>query len=60
MKLTAKDLENMPIEQLRTLYNSMRLPTAEEKEIAWECMDTGIYDDKGNLIGDKCEEEDRY
>lgn len=50
----------MPIEQIRELYENMRTPTIEEKRIAWEHMDTGIYDDNSKIIGDKCEEEDRY
>lgn len=34
--------------------------TDEEIERALPSMDTGIYDEQGNLIGDKCEEEDAY
>ena len=34
--------------------------TDEEIESALVNMDTGIYDEQGNLIGDKCEEDDAY
>lgn len=34
--------------------------TDEEIERALPSMDTGIYDASGNLIGDKCEEDDDY
>ena len=59
MKLTSEQLKNMSIEQIRQLYENMRIPTIEEKMIAWEHIDTGIYDDNGNLIGDRCEEKDQ-
>lgn len=34
--------------------------TDEEIKIALPSMDTGIYDESGNLIGDRCEEDDAY
>lgn len=34
--------------------------TDEEIESALVNMDTGIYDEQGNLIGDKCEKDDAY
>ena len=34
--------------------------TDEEIERALPIMDTGIYDEQGNLIGDKCMDEDDY
>lgn len=60
MKLTSEKLNSMSIEQIKQLYKNMMIPSIKEKIIAWELMDTGIYDDNGNLIGDSCEEKDRY
>lgn len=34
--------------------------TDEDIERALPSMDTGIYDEQGDLIGDKCEEDDAY
>ncbi len=60
MAITALDLSNMPIEQLEKLYSNMQIPTKEQKEFAWKVMDTGIYNEKGELVGDKLAEEDAY
>lgn len=40
-----------------TLKNSM---SEDEWMTAVRSMDTGIYDEQGDLIGDKCEEDDAY
>lgn len=40
-----------------TLKNSM---PEDEWMTAVRSMDTGIYDEQGDLIGDKCEEDDAY
>lgn len=40
-----------------TLKNSM---SEDEWMAAIKQLDTGIYDEQGNLIGDKCEEDDAY
>lgn len=58
--LTGTLLSEMSLEEIEALYKSMQTPTPEQKEIAWKKMDTGIYDKKGNLIGDECLEEDLY
>jgi hypothetical protein len=60
MSLTATELQNMSLEELEKLYEDMKKPTEEEKMHAWKRMDTGIYDEKGSLIGDIYEEIDRY
>ena len=60
MAVTALDLTNMPIEQLEELYRNMQIPTKEQKEFAWKVMDTGVYNEKGELVGDKSEKEDSY
>ena len=53
-------LANMDIEELTRLYNQMPEYTLEQKKRAWAKMDTGIYNEKGELIGYKCDEEDVY
>lgn len=60
MAITALELSDMSIEQLEKLYNNMQIPTKEQKELAWKVMDTGIYNEKGELVGDKLAEEDAY
>jgi hypothetical protein len=50
----------MSLEELKKLYQDMKKPTEDEKKIAWKHMDTGIYDEEGNLIGDTYDERDRY
>ena len=58
--LSGEILSNMSLSELEELFNNMKTPTQEQKEKAWKKMDTGIYDDSGNLIGDRCLEEDSY
>lgn len=58
--LSGEILSNMSLSELEELFNNMKTPTQEQKEKAWKKMDTGIYDDNGNLIGDRCLEEDSY
>lgn len=60
MNYTADQLSAMSIEELEELYKSMKEPTQAQKELAWKNMDIGIYDEKGNLIGDKQMYEDGY
>ena len=48
------------MEDLDKLFQQMKHPTQEQKESAWKKMDTGIYDGQGNIIGDRCSEEDAY
>lgn len=58
--LSAEALSKMSFSEIEQLYNQMQIPTQEQKQRAWKVMDTGIYDAQGNLIGDKCLEEDSY
>lgn len=60
MNINGTALSQMSLSDIEKLYNSMKTPTQEQKEKAWAKMDTGIYDSNGNLIGDKCLEEDIY
>lgn len=48
------------MKDIEILFNQMRSPTQEQKESAWKKMDTGIYDEEGNIIGDRCSKEDEY
>lgn len=58
--LDATTLSKMSFSEIEQLYNQMQIPTQEQKQRAWKVMDTGIYDAQGNLIGDKCLDEDAY
>lgn len=60
MDYTADQLSAMTLEELEELYKSMKKPTRAQKELAWKRMDIGIYDEKGNLIGDTQMYEDGY
>jgi len=60
MIYTAEQLSIMDIEELERIHSSLNKPTQEEKNIALKNMDIGIYDSKGNLIGDKQMYEDGY
>lgn len=60
MEITAIDLQNMSIEQIEMLYKKIQFPTKEQKKHAWKAMDTGIYNEKGELIGDLSADEDDY
>lgn len=68
-EMAVTELANLPVEVLlslsdddmqyvsNTLKNSM---SEDEWMDAVKRLDTGIYDEQGNLIGDKCMEEDEY
>ena len=56
----AATLSKMSFSEIEQLYNQTPKPTPEQKQRAWKMMDTGIYDIQGNLIGDKCLDEDDY
>lgn len=67
--MSVDDLSNIDIAEHKELTDDMLKYmtsrflgslTDEEIESALPSMDTGIYDEQGNLIGDKCEEEDAY
>lgn len=58
--LDAATLSKMSFSEIEQLYNQMQIPTQEQKQKAWKVMDTGIYDAQGNLIDDKCLDEDAY
>lgn len=60
MNITGEALSRMSIEDVEKLFRQMKTPTQAQKEVAWKKMDTGIYDAKGNIIGDRCSEEDEY
>lgn len=57
---TAQQLSALTTEELGEIYKSIEEPTQEQKERAWKRMDIGIYDEAGNLIGDKQMHEDGY
>lgn len=67
--MSVDDLSNIDIAEHKELTDDMLKYmtsrflgslTDEEIESALVNMDTGIYDESGNLIGDKCEEDDAY
>lgn len=58
--ITGESLARLSIDEMEKLYKNMRFITQEQKELAWKKMDTGIYDELGNLIGDRFLEEDEY
>lgn len=62
--ITADNLSKLTLDELRELNENINdiftELTEEEKERAWASMNTGIYDEEGNLIGDKFEEEGAY
>ena len=67
--MSVNDLSNIDIADHKELTDDMLeymtsrflgSLTDEEIERALPSMDTGIYDASGNLIGDKCEEDDNY
>ena len=60
MNVTGELLSKMSMEDLDKLFQQMKHPTQEQKESAWKKIDTGIYDGQGNIIGDRCSEEDAY
>lgn len=58
--ITGEQLSKMSSAEIEELYRQLVPPTDKEKELALKRIDTGIYDEAGNLIGDKCWEEDAY
>ena len=58
--ITGEQLSKMSLSEIEELYRQLPVPTSEQKQLALKRMDTGIYDEAGNLIGDKCWEEDIY
>lgn len=60
MNATVSQLQSMSCEELSKYIRNMPSISMEQKRSAWKHMDTGIYDKNGNLVGDKCEKEDRY
>lgn len=53
MIYTASQLSSMSDKELAKIYEELPVLTQEQKEVAWKRMDIGIYDENGNLIGDK-------
>lgn len=60
MKYSAMQLASMSVNDLEVVYKTMKRPTQEQKEVAWKKMDIGIYNERGNLIGDTQMDEDGY
>lgn len=59
--LTVDDVIKMTDEEKQYINNKVRSSfTDEEWMVAVKRLDTGIYDENGNLIGDKFDEEDAY
>lgn len=59
--LTVNDIIKMTDEEKQYINSKVRSSfTDEEWMAAIKRLDTGIYDEQGNLIGDKCMEEDDY
>lgn len=50
----------MRLSKLEELLENTEMPTLEQKRADWKRMDTGIYNEYGNLIGDGCIDEDAY
>lgn len=53
--ISGTQLSKMSASELELLFKQMKTPTQAQKEVAWKKMDTGVYDEEGNLIGDKDE-----
>lgn len=60
MKYSAIELAGMSVEDLEAVYHTMNRPTQEQKKAAWKKMDIGIYNERGDLIGDTQMNEDGY
>lgn len=58
--ITGEQLSKMSLSEIEELYRQLPVPTSEQKQLALKRMDTGIYDADGNLIGDRCLNEDMY
>lgn len=56
--ITASDLDKMSESEILSYYNSMKKLSGEARLKALERMDIGIYDDNGNLIGEKVTDDD--
>lgn len=53
-------LKSLTAEEIRELTSRIPKIPREVRMARWKEMDTGIYDENGKLIGDKCWEEDAY
>lgn len=53
-------LRSLSAEEIRELTSRIPKIPRDVRMARWKEMDTGIYDEHGNLIGDKCWEEDAY
>lgn len=53
-------LQSLSAEEIRELTSRIPKIPREQKLKRWKEMDTGIYDEHGNLIGDKYWDEDAY
>lgn len=51
-------LQSMTCEELKDCLEHIPEPNIAQKRQAWGKMETGIYSESGQLIGDKCEQED--
>lgn len=58
--ITREQLSKMSLSEIEELYRQLPVPTSEQKQLALKRMDTDIYDADGNLIGDRCLNEDMY
>lgn len=58
--ITGEQLSKMSLSEIEELYRQLPVPTSEQKQLSLKRMDTGIYDADGNLIGDRCLNEDMY
>lgn len=59
--LTVNDIIKMTDEEKQYINSKVRSSfTDEEWMTAIKRLDTGIYDEQGNLIGDKFDEDDAY
>ena len=58
--ITGEQLSKMSLSEIEELYRQLPVPTSEKKQLALKRMDTGIYGADGNLIGDRCLNEDAY
>ena len=58
--VSGKDLASMSIEELTRLCKELPEITEKQKRNAWRKMDTGVYNEQGDLIGETFEDEDTY
>lgn len=58
--VSGKDLASMTIEELTRLCKELPELTETQKRNAWSKMDTGVYNEQGDLIGETFEDDDAY